>query len=154
MAGPALREPPLSSTTRMIANSSTTDSEMATTDHTLGRPLSRPGGVPRQPPPGPSCHQPGRPMRPVTQRPSAPARFAGTAPGTRTAVRTSPAVWATAIHRHVRTGIRPDRFRLHTTRSQAIRIASAGAPTAGPWTAKEARKRTFRQSRLLVLCPT
>ncbi|GGW28563.1 hypothetical protein GCM10010320_04370 [Streptomyces caelestis] len=30
-------EPPLSNTTRMIANSSTTDSEMATTDHTLGR---------------------------------------------------------------------------------------------------------------------
>jgi hypothetical protein len=32
-----LMEPPLSNTTRMIANSSTTDSEMATTDHTLGR---------------------------------------------------------------------------------------------------------------------
>jgi hypothetical protein len=32
-----LMDPPLSNTTRMIANSSTTDSEMATTDHTLGR---------------------------------------------------------------------------------------------------------------------
>lgn len=42
MAGPALMEPPRSSTTRMIANISTTDSEMATTDHTLGRSLSRP----------------------------------------------------------------------------------------------------------------
>src|SRR5690606_14018792 len=37
IAGPALMEPPLISTTRMIANSSTTDSEMATTDHTLDR---------------------------------------------------------------------------------------------------------------------
>jgi hypothetical protein len=35
MAGPALMDPPRISTTRMIANSSTTDSEMATTDHTL-----------------------------------------------------------------------------------------------------------------------
>jgi hypothetical protein len=32
-----LMEPPRISTTRMIANRSTTDSEMATTDHTLGR---------------------------------------------------------------------------------------------------------------------
>jgi hypothetical protein len=32
-----LIEPPRINTTRMIANSSTTDSEMATTDHTLGR---------------------------------------------------------------------------------------------------------------------
>lgn len=37
IAGPGLMLPPLISTTRMIANSSTTDSEMATTDHTLGR---------------------------------------------------------------------------------------------------------------------
>ena len=37
IAGPALMEPPRISTTRMIANRSTTDSEMATTDHTLGR---------------------------------------------------------------------------------------------------------------------
>jgi hypothetical protein len=37
MAGPALIDPPRMSTTRTIANSSTTDSEMATTDHTLGR---------------------------------------------------------------------------------------------------------------------
>ncbi|GHE24080.1 hypothetical protein GCM10018787_52970 [Streptomyces thermodiastaticus] len=37
MAGPGLREPPRNSTTRMTANSTTTDSEMATTDHTLGR---------------------------------------------------------------------------------------------------------------------
>src|SRR5215218_6658168 len=37
MAGAALIDPPLISTTRMIANRSTTDSEMATTDHTLGR---------------------------------------------------------------------------------------------------------------------
>lgn len=36
-AGPALSEPPLINTTKMIANSNTTDSEMATTDHTLGR---------------------------------------------------------------------------------------------------------------------
>lgn len=36
-AGPALMLPPRIMTTRMIANSSTTDSEMATTDHTLGR---------------------------------------------------------------------------------------------------------------------
>lgn len=34
IAGPALIDPPRISTTRMIANSSTTDSEMATTDHT------------------------------------------------------------------------------------------------------------------------
>ncbi|GED87037.1 hypothetical protein TNCT6_41220 [Streptomyces sp. 6-11-2] len=50
MAGPALMEPPRSSTTRMIANISTTDSEMATTDHTLGRSLSRPADAqPRAP---------------------------------------------------------------------------------------------------------
>jgi hypothetical protein len=46
MAGPALIDPPRINTTRMIANSSTTDSEMATTDHTPSvGPLSRPGGV-------------------------------------------------------------------------------------------------------------
>jgi hypothetical protein len=50
MAGPALREPPRSNTTRMIANSSTTDSEMATTDHTLGRSaLPARGHQPRAP---------------------------------------------------------------------------------------------------------
>jgi hypothetical protein len=47
MAGPALMEPPRTITTRMIANSSTTDSEMATTDHTLGR--SRSTGPGRRP---------------------------------------------------------------------------------------------------------
>src|SRR6266545_6230263 len=36
-AGPALIDPPRINTTRMIPNRSTTDSEMATTDHTLGR---------------------------------------------------------------------------------------------------------------------
>jgi len=36
-AGPAFRDPPRINTTKMIANSNTTDSEMATTDHTLGR---------------------------------------------------------------------------------------------------------------------
>lgn len=41
-AGPALREPPLINTTKMIANSNTTDSEMATTDHTL-RSVRSPG---------------------------------------------------------------------------------------------------------------
>lgn len=46
IAGPALIEPPLINTTRMIANSSTTDSEMATTDHTPSvGPLSRPGSA-------------------------------------------------------------------------------------------------------------
>lgn len=35
--GPPLREPDLIMMTRMIPNSSTADSEMATTDHTLGR---------------------------------------------------------------------------------------------------------------------
>jgi hypothetical protein len=37
MAGPALIDPLRIITTRTIANSTTTDSEMATTDHTLGR---------------------------------------------------------------------------------------------------------------------
>jgi hypothetical protein len=51
MAGPGLMLPPRIRTTRMIANSSTTDSEMATTDHTLGRsalPARRCGPHPRQ----------------------------------------------------------------------------------------------------------
>ncbi|GAA1302988.1 hypothetical protein GCM10009647_019910 [Streptomyces sanglieri] len=37
IAGPGLIEPPRIRTTRMIANINTTDSEMATTAHTLGR---------------------------------------------------------------------------------------------------------------------
>jgi hypothetical protein len=68
MAGPALIDPPRINTTRMIANSSTTDSEMATTDHTLGRSAPGPGTRPRAPPPGPSCHQRGLRMRRVTHR--------------------------------------------------------------------------------------
>lgn len=78
MAGPALIDPPRISTTRMIANSSTTDSEMATTDHTLRSVRSPgPGVQPRTPPPEPSCHQPGPRMPQVTHR-----RLA--APGIRT----------------------------------------------------------------------
>jgi hypothetical protein len=69
MAGPALMEPPRINTTRMIANSSTTDSEMATTDHTLGRSALPARGCPaRTPPPEPSCHQPGPRMRQVRHR--------------------------------------------------------------------------------------
>jgi hypothetical protein len=64
-----LIDPPRINTTRMIANSSTTDSEMATTDHTL-RSVRSPGPEvqPHTPPPGPSCHQPGSHMRRVTHR--------------------------------------------------------------------------------------
>jgi hypothetical protein len=63
-AGPALIDPPLINTTRMIANSSTTDSEMATTDHTLRSvPLSRPGGA--------TPHTPARTIVPPTRRPYA-----------------------------------------------------------------------------------
>jgi hypothetical protein len=73
MAGPALIDPPRISTTRMIANSSTTDSEMATTDHTLRSVRSPgPGVQPRTPPPEPSCHQPGPRMPQVTHRRSGP----------------------------------------------------------------------------------
>jgi hypothetical protein len=72
MAGPAFIDPPRSSTTRMIANSSTTDSEMATTDHTLGRSALPARGCDPAPPPEPSCHQRGRPMRRVTHRPVRP----------------------------------------------------------------------------------
>lgn len=69
MAGPALIDPPRISTTRMIANSSTTDSEMATTDHTLRSVRSPgPGVQPRTPPPEPSCHQRGPRMPQVTHR--------------------------------------------------------------------------------------
>jgi hypothetical protein len=78
MAGPALIDPPRISTTRMIANSSTTDSEMATTDHTLRSVRSPgPGVQPRTPPPEPSCHQRGPRMPQVTHRRSEP-------PGNRT----------------------------------------------------------------------
>ena len=49
-AGPALSDPPRINTTKMIANSSTTDSEMATTDHTFGRPLVGPGRAARHTP--------------------------------------------------------------------------------------------------------
>lgn len=78
MAGPALIDPPRISTTRMIANSSTTDSEMATTDHTL-RSVRSPGPrvQPRTPPPEPSCHQRGPRMPRVTHHRSEP-------PGNRT----------------------------------------------------------------------
>jgi hypothetical protein len=73
MAGPALIDPPRISTTRMIANSSTTDSEMATTDHTLRSVRSPgPGVQPHTPPPEPSCHQPGPRMPQVTHRRSGP----------------------------------------------------------------------------------
>ncbi|GAA2524977.1 hypothetical protein GCM10010398_06820 [Streptomyces fimbriatus] len=55
----------------MTANSSTTDSEMATTDHTLGRfRFPGPGDATPRTPPEPSCHQPGPPMRRLTHRPS------------------------------------------------------------------------------------
>jgi hypothetical protein len=51
IAGPAFIEPPRIITTRMIAKSSTTDSEMATTDHTLASSLLAPptAVVPRAP---------------------------------------------------------------------------------------------------------
>lgn len=48
MAGPDFMEPPRIITTRMIPNSSTTDSEMATTDHTLGRNASPGPGAARR----------------------------------------------------------------------------------------------------------
>lgn len=67
IAGPALIDPPRISTTRMIANSSTTDSEMATTHHTLRSVRSPgPGMQPLAPPPEPSCHQRGSRMPRVT----------------------------------------------------------------------------------------
>jgi hypothetical protein len=66
-----LIDPPRINTTRTIPNSSTTDSEMATTDHTL-RSVRSPGPEvqPRTPPPEPSCHQQALRMRRV-RHPSA-----------------------------------------------------------------------------------
>lgn len=68
-AGPPLIDPPRINTTRTIPNRSTTDSEMATTDHTL-RSVRSPGPEvqPRAPPPEPSCHQRARRMRRVSHR--------------------------------------------------------------------------------------
>jgi hypothetical protein len=62
-----LIDPPRINTTRTIPNRSTTDSEMATTDHTL-RSVRSPGPEvqPRAPPPEPSCHQRARRMRRVS----------------------------------------------------------------------------------------
>jgi hypothetical protein len=95
-----LMDPPLSNTTRMIANSSTTDSEMATTDHTLGRFALPARDATTRTPPEPSCHQRGRAMRPVTHRPphSCPNRCAP--PGARGRT----AVTRTAIRCATRTG--------------------------------------------------
>lgn len=127
IAGPALMEPPRSSTTRMIANSSTTDSEMATTDHTLGRSRS-PGPEVRlrTPPPEPSCHQPALVMRQVTHRP------AGFLDGTLPAHAGVPHHLTPYRNStdHPYGEFRPLRFHAHTTRSQAFRIVAATTSAA------------------------
>jgi hypothetical protein len=127
MAGPALIDPPRINTTRMIANSSTTDSEMATTDHTL-RSVRSPGPEvqPLTPPPEPSCHQPGFRMRRVTHRRPRACRARTPAPPRRGPT----AGLRTAIRECTRTGpsteIQRDRCHVHTTCSQVIRIVVTG----------------------------
>ncbi|CAK7284570.1 hypothetical protein SGPA1_30443 [Streptomyces misionensis JCM 4497] len=118
MAGPGLRFFPLMSTTRMTANSSTTDSEMATTDHTLGRSLSRPGGTARTPartivPPTGLVH-------------AAPDMMSDTPPraGRRPAQEFDGHSTATPA------GITRLRFRLHTTCAQVIQIDRTETPYA------------------------
>jgi hypothetical protein len=136
MAGPALIDPPLISTTRMIANSSTTDSEMATTDHTL-RSVHSPGPEmqPRTPPPEPSCHQRAPRMRQVTHRwPTAgPGANRGSVGAER---RRTPPPSPNTSARHLRSvirrapeqGIHRDRCHVHTLCSQAIRIVATDTP--------------------------
>jgi hypothetical protein len=79
-----LIEPPRINTTRMIANSSTTDSEMATTDHTLGRSaLPARGRHPQRTPARTMVPPTGLPYAGAeassTPRPDGPARRSGCA---------------------------------------------------------------------------
>jgi hypothetical protein len=121
--------PPLRSTTRMIANSSTTDSEMATTDHTLGRsalPARRYG--PRTP--ARTIVPPTRPAhadRDATSdtRPLRAMRRTGIRPGRRCVTGA---------------GITRLRCCLHTSCAQVIRIDGTETPYA-PFSADESGHR-------------
>ena len=142
MAGPALIDPPRINTTRMIANSSTTDSEMATTDHTLGRSaLPARGCQPRAPPPEPSCHQRGPRMRQVRHRRSHLCRTFASAMRARPARGPQRPSAAQQFDGAPAQGIQRDRFHVHTTRSQVIRIVVTGTAepsTPAPQKANEA----------------
>lgn len=138
IAGPALIEPPRINTTRMIANSSTTDSEMATTDHTLGPsatparrrlPLHTPAGT-IVPPTSP----------PYAARESSSATSDAPAAGT---ARTGACEHGTPARffKGDRQVFDSDRFSVHTSCSQVIRKLLTVPPV-----------RTFRQSRPRVLC--
>ncbi|GAA3807246.1 hypothetical protein GCM10022206_52220 [Streptomyces chiangmaiensis] len=117
IAGPALIEPPRINTTRMIANSSTTDSEMATTDHTLG-PSALParGRLPLHAPVGtivPPTSPPYAAREASSATPAAPA--AGTA-RTGESEHGSPA----RHFRGDRQAFNSDHFSVHTSRPQVF----------------------------------
>lgn len=147
-AGPALMDPPRINTTRTIAKSSTTDSEMATTDHNpwsvrlAGRERCRSSTSSA----GPWCHQQACGCCPVAKRrrsdraiprtprvrPPRPAR--GPRPDLRGQFQDGSA-------RHSRRLIRIDRFTVHTLRSQVIAIRLNSHRTdseAGPETCRYA----------------
>jgi hypothetical protein len=126
IAGPALMDPPLINTTRMIANSRTTDSEMATLITPSVGPLSRPGDATPRTPPEPSCHQRGRAMRPVTHRP----HLCRSARVCRPCAEARLRAVVRQFEEPPAQGIRPYRFHLHTTRSQLIRIVATSPSTA------------------------
>src|SRR4051794_6213254 len=120
-AGPGLRFPPRINTTRTIANSSTTDSEMATTHHTLGRSThpAREWRPPRTPvgtivPPTPLTHATGDP---TSARPPCCSRDI-VSPNSHTPYRNS--------RSHPAVEFRAHRFDAHASCAQLIRIVATG----------------------------